>query len=99
MPESPGLRGDARSDLVGYIARDLAWLQGISRARYGHLPLDAREKFERRAEAAVTGFLDWTCTHAPDAVGPLREAGLTIWSHVDGLGPDYGKHSPEGSRK
>lgn len=97
MPEPFDLREPARRDLEDYVARDLAWQHGIGRDLYPALTRDARERFERYAAAAVCGVLDWVCTHAPDAVAPLRASGLLIWSHADNFGPDQDRRSQEGS--
>lgn len=92
MPEPIDLHEPARRDLEGRIARALAYKSGITRDHFEKLPADPgslRWRCELHAETAADSFLNWVCTRAPDAVAPLRAAGLLIWSYQDGFGPGH----------
>lgn len=68
----------AQSSLNAYIARDLAEARG---QRESVTRVD-----EIRAERAAQSIMDWIATNAPDAVAPLRAAGLLIWTPMDEFG-------------
>lgn len=76
--------GDANASLERYVAADLASAAGITPDVRPH---DApRDTFAIQGERAARSLCDWVCNNAPDAVGPLREAGLLIWRPEDSFG-------------
>ena len=76
--------GDADTSLKQYVASDLANAAGTT---VDVRPHDApRDTFAIQGEFAARALRDWVCNKAPEAVGPLREAGLLIWRPEDGFG-------------
>lgn len=77
---------DARSanaSLELYIAQDFAQRSGLS---FAEMSPEGQRRWRNNAQTAVVAVSDWIANNAAEAVAPLREAGLMIWTATDGFG-------------
>lgn len=70
-----------------YVARDLASKSGLT---LEDIPDASRSAYAIQAEAATLALLNWVANNAPDAVQPLRDSGLLVWTVEDGFGDREG---------
>lgn len=80
----------AEESFVLYLAWQFAHASGHDRQVYERMTPQQQRRFRRQGEVARDGVVDWIANNAPDAVAPLRRAGLLVWTPDDDFGDGPG---------
>lgn len=82
-PQFRPAAGNANESLEQFVAEAFAAKSGL---RFSEMEPGGQRTARHRATTATLAVTEWIAHNVPDAVAPLRAAGLLIWTPDDSYG-------------